>query len=437
MFFPPDASNPSSDLFSWLNTSATSSLQAIGFVLFLASLIVAAVRCKGSEISTSRAFVVAFLIGLVREAVAGAHTVLGFFEIGITTDHALLFTTIADQTLLVAYLVILAIASVIFWGYRSSVSLWTGGIATVGAVASLWLGEISALHSSHAIMGYLHLVLATAAFGLAVLGWLSDSTGSRVLSIAWGAVLFHQTMLAANEFWIAGMWVIGPDWLEAGFLMHIPGILLALNRRDQQLLHDFAGSARDQVSVVATALLNLLEVVDVELKAHQERHAELSRRIAERLGLKPQVQEDVYWATLLHDIGKLTLEKTIFVAPRRLTPEEWMLVRSHPENGARILQDTPGLYEVARIVRFHHERWAGGGYPDGIEGERIPVGARIVALVDAFDAMIGPRTYRRQRSVYDAVTEIQANAGTQFDPMVVEAFVEELRFLPAGGGLRK
>jgi ribonuclease P protein subunit RPR2 len=124
---------------------------------------------------------------------------------------------------------------------------------------------------------------------------------------------------------------------------------------------------------------------------------------------------------LLHDIGKLAVPDAILRAPGRLTEEQWTLMRRHPEEGVRMLEHVPFLGRALDVVRYHHERWDGGGYPDGLSGEQIPLWARIFAVVDALDAITAERPYRAARSYEDALAEIRRNSGSQFDPAVVEA----------------
>jgi len=113
--------------------------------------------------------------------------------------------------------------------------------------------------------------------------------------------------------------------------------------------------------------------------------------------------------------------------PARLSPEELQLVKQHPTIAAEIIQHIKGLEEVAKIVRHHHERWDGKGYPDGLSGEEIPLGARILCIADAFEAMTSNRPYRKAMSISEAVSELINNAGEQFDPNLVQIFLEILK----------
>jgi HD-GYP domain-containing protein (c-di-GMP phosphodiesterase class II) len=132
---------------------------------------------------------------------------------------------------------------------------------------------------------------------------------------------------------------------------------------------------------------------------------------------------------LLHDVGKIGIPETILHKPGGLDPEEFQRMRDHPEIGARILEDVEGLAEVAPLVRYHQERWDGviggdfPGYPHGLAGEEIPLGARIIAVVDAYDAMTSDRPYRAAKPACDAIEELRRERGHQFDPAVVDAFL--------------
>ena len=161
---------------------------------------------------------------------------------------------------------------------------------------------------------------------------------------------------------------------------------------------------------------------------HVSRSVEYAGKIIEKLrqmGMSfDGMQEEVLLAgILLHDVGKIFTPKEILFKPGPLSDEEWRIMRRHPVDGAEILEQITGLKEMAKIVRYHQEAYDGSGYPDGLKGEQIPVGARIATAVDAFDAMITDRPYRKGMTVAKAIKELQRNRGTQFDPTVVDAIV--------------
>jgi len=149
---------------------------------------------------------------------------------------------------------------------------------------------------------------------------------------------------------------------------------------------------------------------------------ELSLAVADRLGLDSRQRRNTEFAALLHDVGKVRVPGELINKPGPLTPEERAIVERHTIDGERMLEQVGGLLaEVGRIVRSCHERWDGGGYPDGLAGESIPPEARIVCCCDAYSAMTTDRPYRRARSREAALEELRACSGTQFDPRVVEA----------------
>ncbi len=163
---------------------------------------------------------------------------------------------------------------------------------------------------------------------------------------------------------------------------------------------------------------------------------EMALEVGRELHMGPEGLDEVARAAELHDVGKIAVPDAILDKAGPLDPVEWSFMRRHPLIGERILLEAPALRPVARIVRSSHERWDGSGYPDGLRGDEIPLGARIVAICDAFDAMTSERPYRVAVTVTDAIAELHRCAGTQFDPMVVEAFCNVLaRERPAHGEL--
>ncbi|MFH1353227.1 MAG: HD domain-containing phosphohydrolase [bacterium] len=165
----------------------------------------------------------------------------------------------------------------------------------------------------------------------------------------------------------------------------------------------------------------------IEHSRHMQKNA---MRIALKMGLTEDEAQEVSIAALLHDVGKIGIPDVILQKKGPLTDEEWKIIKKHPEMGAKILEPIRRLKKVVSFIRSHHERWDGGGYPSGMKGEEIPVGARIIAVCDAFDAMISERNYGRRFSLADALKEISANSGTQFAPQCVEAAVPILGETP-------
>ena len=170
------------------------------------------------------------------------------------------------------------------------------------------------------------------------------------------------------------------------------------------------------------ALIKALEKRELETEGHSERMITFSLRLGYEVGLEKDGLRDLELGTLLHDVGKINISDDILKKPERLDMVEWASMKRHPIMGHEILHGIPFLEGASRIVAEHHECWDGSGYPFGLRGEEIAIGARILSVIDAFDAMISDRAYRKGRSYNDAVAEIEKFTGTQFDPMVVEAF---------------
>lgn len=173
------------------------------------------------------------------------------------------------------------------------------------------------------------------------------------------------------------------------------------------------------------AFVSALDVRDVETHGHSIRVADLSLAIGQELGLQEGSREwlDLKHGALLHDVGKIGVPDAILRKPDSLSEDEWKIVQTHPSHGYRMLRGVHFLESAAELVFSHHERLDGGGYPRGLEGDQIPLAARIFAVADAFDAITSERPYKKARSDEEACYEIGAHSGTQFDPHVVEVLL--------------
>ncbi len=173
-------------------------------------------------------------------------------------------------------------------------------------------------------------------------------------------------------------------------------------------------------------LVNTLEAKDYYTKGHSMRVASLCERFLERESLMVPLKQNIIIAAKLHDIGKIGIKESILMKNDKLTAEENEQMQQHPIITAKILEPMDDLKDVVEIVKHHHERYDGTGYPDGLKGNAIPFGARLLALVDAFDAMTSARPYRGSLSFEEAVSQIRNNLGTQFDPQLGEKFLLHL-----------
>jgi HD-GYP domain-containing protein (c-di-GMP phosphodiesterase class II) len=209
-------------------------------------------------------------------------------------------------------------------------------------------------------------------------------------------------------------------------LLAVPLLVLlrVLAREREQRIEDAIELSR---AYRGTALLlgDVLEGSDEYTGTHSRSVVTLSLDVADAMGLDSRRRRNVEFAALLHDIGKIAIPDEILHKPAPLDDSEWRVMKTHTLEGDRMLRMVGGvLADAGRVVRSTHERWDGRGYPDGLAGERIPIEACIVSCCDAFDAMTTDRVYRRAMSVEVALDELRANAGTQFNPQVVDALVE-------------
>jgi len=177
------------------------------------------------------------------------------------------------------------------------------------------------------------------------------------------------------------------------------------------------------------ALANAVEAKDTYTADHSQRLAIMSLAIGREMGMTEHELEGLRYGAILHDIGKIGIPDAVLQKPSRLNPGEWVQIREHPSIGAQILAPVPHLASAAQIVRHHHERYDGKGYPDGLAGEAIPLGARILTVVDSYSAIMDRRVYKEARSHAEAVSELRKHAGTQFDPRVVEVFLAKINEL--------
>jgi ribonuclease P protein subunit RPR2 len=184
---------------------------------------------------------------------------------------------------------------------------------------------------------------------------------------------------------------------------------------------------QDSYRVTVRALAAALELRDDETGAHASRVTDLALRLARRIAPELAADPELEYGFLLHDIGKIGVPDAILLKPDRLDPAELGRIQRHVTLGRKILAEIPYLKgTAAEIAAAHHERWDGTGYPNQLQGEEIPLAARIFSVVDTYDAITNDRPYRRAQPMEHAIGEIRRGAGTQFDPAIVEAFVELL-----------
>lgn len=201
--------------------------------------------------------------------------------------------------------------------------------------------------------------------------------------------------------------------------------LFAIFAREREARIDNALELSQAYRGTALLLGDVIEADDQYTGDHTKDVVELTLRVADRLGVDDETRRGAEFGALLHDVGKIHIPDTIINKPGPLDDEEWAVMKTHTVEGQRMLERIGGvLARVGVVVRASHERWDGGGYPDGLSGEAIPLAARIVSACDAYNAMTTDRSYRRALPVADAIAELERCAGSQFDPAVVAALID-------------
>ncbi len=209
------------------------------------------------------------------------------------------------------------------------------------------------------------------------------------------------------------------------------GCLYRAERERARELERVLGELRRSYLATMKSLAMVVEAKDSATRGHLERTQAYGLALARRID-PALVTEELGYGFFLHDIGKVGVPEHVLRKPGPLTADEWEVMRTHPVLGAQIVAPITFLRDAERLVRHHHERFDGTGYPDGLRGEEIPLAARVFAVADAFDAMTSDRPYRRAMSVERAVGEIVDGAGTQFDPEIVRVFVDLVEEEPVG-----
>ncbi len=211
---------------------------------------------------------------------------------------------------------------------------------------------------------------------------------------------------------------------------------VAMAIQNAQLIEDLRKEVEKNKTLFINTTLSLasaIEAKDRYTRGHTERVTKFALAIADELNSKGIIHlpkkflNDLYIASLLHDIGKIGVPEQILSKETRLTDEEFIQIKKHPERGAEILKTLPEFEESLKGVKYHHERYDGKGYPEGLKGEEIPLIAAIVAVADTYDAMTSDRTYRKALSREAAIAEIDKNVGIQFNPVIAQAFLEVLK----------
>lgn len=240
--------------------------------------------------------------------------------------------------------------------------------------------------------------------------------------------LLIMPVIMMNE--CLGVVVLGErrHWERSPFTPEKSGLAMALIQHAGIAIknaHHYQVLQKEHLETIM-GLAEALETRDAYTRGHGDRAVEYAQAIAHELGLTPEQTDRLRYAAILHDIGKIGIPDDILNKPGKLTPEEYGLMKTHPEKGANILSKIRFLERIAPLIRNHHERWDGTGYPDGLQGRDIPIESRIVSVLDSYDAMTSDRIYRKAPGRDYAISELRRCAGAQYDADVVAAFLKIL-----------
>ncbi len=341
---------------------------------------------------------------------------------------------------------------IIYAALLSSGPMVAGWAAVCGAL--LGVGLSKRIKWYPLLFNGAQLVLSVSA-AWAIYGWMggvliTDGSFAPFLAIVASALayflvnsFFVSTALALQQkIPLLDVWLLNFKWAVPNYLAQTPvGFLMALIYLwiswwavlfllfplfiAYYVYRLYMDMRRQHLSTIQ-ALAAAIEARDPYTEKHSERMAEYAVATARELGLSVSTAEVMRYAAILHDIGKIGIDDEILGKQNGLTPEEWTKIREHPSIGKDILSQIDSLNKASQLIYSHHERYDGKGYPGGFKGEDIPMGARILGVIDAYDAMISKRPYRPAYSAKEAIDELKGKAGTQFDGKVVEAFLKVL-----------
>ena len=266
-------------------------------------------------------------------------------------------------------------------------------------------------------------LLDRATAGEAMVLETAGNPGDRAFAVLGRTVIAHPI---ASDGEVIGLLIAGEKQGEDTAASSVDSKLIGATASHMAIFLENAALYDD----LNTMFLGTLEALTASIDAkdrytcgHSRRVARLTQQLAEQIGLDEHTVSRCHIAGLVHDVGKIGVPEAVLLKPGRLTAEEFAWIRRHPEMGYRILKDIPQLADILPGVLYHHERWDGRGYPEGLKGEQIPLVARLIGLADAFDAMSSTRTYRAAMSRPQVLKEITRCSGQQFDPDLAAAFV--------------
>ena len=255
---------------------------------------------------------------------------------------------------------------------------------------------------------------------------IDDTTGFKTKSLVCAPLGVHRKTLGVIEVLNKrGGSVFGEEDMESVVSVANTAAMAIENTRLHQTVLD---AYKDTVSALAAAI----DAKDLYMRGHSQRVKEYSLEAGAVLRLSTEEMETLEYAAILHDIGKIAIDSVILNKPGPLTPGEWEIIRAHSSIGAELLREIPFLEKAAELVLNHHEKFDGTGYPSGVKGDEIPMGARLIAVAEAFDTMTTDSSYRGALSIERAIKELNDCAGSQFCPAAVKAFITGLHLDASG-----
>ena len=223
---------------------------------------------------------------------------------------------------------------------------------------------------------------------------------------------------------MTGMWIVigGLIVVAVGIVIVLAGMCRKVDvlRKKQKQYHDIVNQSLETFA-------HAIDAKDQNTNGHSQRVAIYSAEIAKRMGMSDEEHEQIYYMGMLHDIGKIGIPDAILKKPGKLTEEEMQIIRNHPTIGGEILKDFTAIQGISDGARYHHERYDGNGYNEGLKGEEIPLAARIICVADSYDTMSSKRVYKELHEENYILSELDQCSGKQFDPQIVPFMIEMIK----------
>lgn len=254
--------------------------------------------------------------------------------------------------------------------------------------------------------------------GLLLMTPFLERTDENIVVIIVSVALFYAMILYMNYLFYNQS--LSNYRINCRLYEHQQELENMVNEKTEALLN----SERSMMKEIALLLTTVLEYYDEYTKGHSESVALIAESLAKALEFDLACQKEIYWAGLIHDIGKIHIDKELLNKPAQLNVEEYEIVKGHTNHGYEMTKNAEALKEIAIIIRHHHEKFDGTGYPKGLKGHEIPMASQIIAIADAWDVMRSDRTYRKALTLENARLELIKNSGTQFAPELVAVFLD-------------